>query len=143
MKTMRILPLLFISLFMVLYSCELLDDQTNLTVAERLEGRWKVEENNPFKSAQDSYPVYIDISPLDSTSILISNFLELGSGIDAVANISGMDLILSNQTVGDGYKIYGSGTISSNYKQISWRYFVDEGSGIWYEVNAIYTKEDY
>ena len=143
MKHTKIIILTTVVIIAGLYSCELLDDNSNLTVAERLEGRWQVEENNPFKSAEDSYPVYIDISPIDSNSVLIGNFLELGNGIDAIANISGMEIILPNQYVGEGFKVYGSGNISSNYKQITWRYYVDEGSGIWSEVNSIYTKLDY
>ena len=143
MKHTKIIILTTVVIIAGLYSCELLDDNSNLTVAERLEGRWQVEENNPFKSAEDSYPVYIDISPIDSNSVLIGNFLELGNGIDAIANISGMELILPNQNVGEGFRVYGSGNISSNYKQITWRYYVDEGSGIWSEVNSIYTKLDY
>ncbi len=144
MKTIRIILFLVLGLTAGLYSCELLDDQTDLSVAERLEGSWKVEyENNPYKSTADAYPVYIDISPVDSNTILISNFFQLGSDINAIAKISGMTLTLPNQTIGDGFTIYGSGTITDNYKKITWRYFADEGSGIWEEINSIYTKAAY
>jgi len=144
MKTTRIFLLLAISLSAGLYSCELLDDQTDLSVAERLEGSWKVEnETNPYKSTEDSYPVYIDISPVDSNTILISNFFQLGSDINAIAKISGMTLTLPNQTIGDGFRIYGSGTITDNYKKITWLYYADEGSGTYSQINSIYTKAAY
>ncbi len=130
------------SLLIGLYSCELLDDESNLTIAERLEGRWSVEEDNPFKSAEEIYPVYIDISPIDSNTILIDNFLKLDEGA-AIATINGMTLNLPNQSLPGGFDIYGSGTIASNYKKITWLYFVDDGSGYWIEVNSIYTKLDY
>ena len=143
MKTTRIILILVASLMTGLYSCELLDDGTGLSVAERLEGRWLCEENNPYKSAEDFFSVYIDINPVDSNTISISNFFQLGSDAYATAKISGLTLTLSNQTIGDGFKIYGSGTISNNYQTITWHYNVDDGSGTWSEVNSVYTKEDY
>ena len=142
MKTKRILFILSTSLLIGLFSCELLDDATGLTVAERLEGRWLCEEDNPFKSAQDFYRVYIDINPIDSNTIEIDNFL--GVDLGAVhATISGMTINLPNQSLQGEFQVYGTGTISNNYKTITWHYFVDDGSGIWSEVNSVYTKEDY
>jgi hypothetical protein len=142
MKATRILLIMITGLFTFFYSCELLDDQVGLTVAERLEGRWRCEENNPFKSAKDAYEVYMYINPIDSNTILISNFLQLESS-DAYATITGMMLTLPNQSLEGGFDIYGSGTIASDFKKITWRYFVDDGSGYWSEVNSVYTKLNY
>jgi len=142
MKTTRIFLLITAGLLAVLYSCELLDNPTDLSVAERLEGRWLCEEDNPYKSAEDAYYVYIDISRIDSNTILIDKFFQLSSGA-AYATISGMTLTLPNQTLEGGFDVYGSGTIASGYKQITWQYYVDDGSGDWSEISSIYTKEDY
>ena len=142
MKTSKIFLIIFAGLLTILYSCELLDDPNNLSIAERLEGRWNVIENNPYKSAKDAFEVYIDISPIDSNTILIDKFFGLESG-SAYATISGMTLTLPTQALSGGFDIYGSGTIASGYNKITWRYFVDDGSGYWSEINSIYTKLDY
>jgi len=57
-----------------------------------------------------------------------------------VATVAGMNLILSNQMIEGGFTVYGSGTISSNYKEISFSYTVDDGSGTADHCTAVYTK---
>lgn len=138
-KTMKaIRNLLIASLLLFATSCdELL--QSDLTPAERLEGRWEVDETeNPLKSADDAYRVYIDINPIDSNTVIISPFYAILNG-EAYATISGLKLTLPEQDV-ETFIIHGSGTISANYNRIDWLYYVDDGSGYLNEVTAIYTK---
>jgi len=128
-------------LFLLASSCELLEEAGDLTVAERLEGRWDVEESTiDFKSTKDAYYVYIDIYEVDENTIAIDGFLDLDAG-NVIATISGMTLNLAEQEI-DGWLVYGSGVISANFKKITWQYFVDEGSGSWHPVTAVYTKSD-
>jgi hypothetical protein len=132
---------LVISLFFLLSSCELLENTDDLSVAERLEGRWNVDESPiDFKSTKDAYYVYIDIYEVDQNTIAIDGFLNLDGVV--YATISGMTLSLAEQEI-DGWLVQGSGDISSNYETITWQYSVDEGSGTWHPVNAVYTKSDY
>lgn len=141
MKTLR--NILLIAIFIAATSCEILDTEGNLSVAERLEGSWKADDDYLLKSTDNVYYPYIDKSPIDSNTIEIDNFHELGRGISVEASISGFNISLPQQTVGNGWTVRGSATISSNYKQLTWTYFVDDGSGIWDEENVLYTKGDY
>ena len=139
MKTLRYIALA--GILLMTFSCELPDD-TTLTVAQRLEGRWKVNEDPiDFKNAQDFYYIYIDIYEVDDNTIAIDNFFDLHEGA-VYATISGMNLDIAQQELG-GYSIYGSGTIASDFKKITWQYFVDEGSGVWHPTTAVYEKADY
>jgi hypothetical protein len=134
--------LLGILLFVAASSCELLEDAADQTVAQRLEGRWDVDESTiDFKSTKDAYYVYIDISEVDDNTIAIDGFLDIDAG-SVYATISGTTLNLAEQEL-DGWSVYGSGLISPNFKKITWEYFVDEGSGTWHPVTAVYTKSDY
>jgi hypothetical protein len=140
MKTINVF-FAVITFSLIVSSCELLENTSDLTVAERLEGRWDVEESTiDFKSTKDAYYVYIDIYEVDQNTIAIDGFLDLDGAV--YATISGSTLNLAEQEI-DGWLVYGSGNISSNYKTITWQYFVDEGSGTWHPVNAVYTKSDY
>ncbi len=140
MKTIKYI--IISSIMLIAFSCELIDDTGNMSVAERLEGRWEVQEDPiDFKSTKDAYIVYIDIYEVDSNTIAIDNFFELDA--EVTATISGMTLTLPEQEFANGYTVYGSGVISNNYKTITWRYYVDEGSGTWHESNPVYTKADY
>jgi hypothetical protein len=142
MKTKLILSTIILgSLFLA--SCEdLLDNPSSTEIAQNLEGNWKCDENSSiFKSTQEIYSVYITPSENDSTKVFISNFYALGNDVDAVATINGYTITLQNQTLAGDYEVRGSGTISSNLKQISWNYFVDDGSGVEDEVTAEYTLQ--
>ena len=139
MKTCKLFLLIAATLFAA--ACEDILD-TDLSPAERLEGRWKVDEDNQLKTTDDFYEVYIDIDPVDSNTILISGFYDIHNG-SAYATISGFTLNMPTQDV-EGFSLRGSATISVNYKQMNWLYYVDDGRGEWTEVRAIYTKiEEY
>ncbi len=130
--------------FFLFFSCNLLEDELTGSVAERLEGRWQCDETaTEFKAALDFYEVNIYIHPIDDDQILIENFYDLStlsSPIDVVATVDGMNIIIHEQDTDDGFTIYGNGVVASNYNKINWTYFANDGSGIWDEVTAIYTR---
>ncbi|MBN1950429.1 MAG: hypothetical protein JW801_04450 [Bacteroidales bacterium] len=134
MKAYRLL--LVGALFLLAAECEFTDN-TGLSVAQRLEGKWHVEDTE-LKNADDWYDTDIYISELDSNSLVIENFHNLGGSM--VANIAGMTLDVPNQEVANGYTIEGSATISFDYNQLVWTYRLDDGSGIWTNWSATYTK---
>jgi len=141
----RINPVFPVSILLLAFtvSCEELlnnlgDDED---VREKIEGQWSCDETSEiFKSTAEIFSVYISPHPHDSTKVLIDNFYELGYDVSAVATVSGRNLYISTQTVGDGYTILGSGTISANYNEINWNYSVEDGSGETDNVTATYTK---
>lgn len=113
-----------------------------VSMAEALEGEWKVEEASELLG-ESSYRVDINIYSDDSSSVSISNFYQLGyDSEDVIGDISGNRIELRpNQQVA-GYEIIsGSGTITDDYQNIDWQYKVDDGSGEIDNVTAVYTKE--
>lgn len=140
MKSMRIIIAAIIVSF-ILYSCEdLLDNPSSKEIAQQLEGEWKCDETSSiFKSTEDIYTVYITPSETDSTRIFISNFYQLGNSVEATALINTYTITIPTQKIAGDYEIRGSGTISNNLKEIKWNYYVDDGSGIEDEVEAVYT----
>lgn len=138
MKTLRNLIIVAIVLFAS--SCEDPLD-SDLSVAQRLEGRWHVEEPE-LKSTDDWYYVDLYISSVDSNRILIDDFHALGVGTTVYADISGMRIIIPTQSVANDWLIRGSADISNDYNKLVWAYEVDEGSGFWTDVSATYTKAD-
>jgi hypothetical protein len=143
MKLLKIPSIIIIALLM-LYSCELIDDNPGSgSVRDRIEGQWRCDENSQiYKSTQSIYWVYIDPDLYDSTRVIISNFYNLGNDIYVFARVNNYNLSIYSQITDDGYTILsGSGTISSNYKNISWTYKVDDGSGEIDNVTATYTRD--
>jgi hypothetical protein len=137
-RRLLIIPILSI---LLVWSCELGNEDFTGTTAQRLEGQWLCNETATlYKSTIDQYKVYIEIHPVDSNQILIENFYQLSNDITVVATINGMTITLPRQTTSDGFEVNGSGTISSNFNKITWRYYVDDGSGFEDQVDAIYTK---
>jgi hypothetical protein len=139
----RLLFSIILGSAMLLNSCEdLLNDKTTAEIAQSIEGSWQCDENSSiFKSTQDIYTVYIIPSTTDSTIVYISNFYSLGNDIEAEARLNGYSITLPTQTLQGGYTVYGTGTISSNLKQISWKYYVDDESGVTDEVDAVYSSQ--
>ncbi len=129
--------LLGIALLTSMLACE--DPTDPETKAERLAGRWMVEEEDHLKSVNDSYHVEIEIHPIYEDRILIDNFYALSSDNSIYADINNMTLEVPEQEI-DGFSIHGSATIASDYKHLTWVYFVDDGSGTELEVHAEFTK---
>ena len=129
-----------LSLIFIAGSCEIADDLVggNATVA-KLEGEWTCDENSEiYKSTTSVYSVAISPDPDNDFGVIIDNFYGINAAV--YASVSGMSLIISNQTVSGGYEISGSGIISSGYDVINWNYTVDDGSGVIDHVTAVYTK---
>ena len=149
------LKLIILLSFIIVYSCELIDDTPGTgDVRDWIEGQWACDENSQlykstesdtshiYKSTESIYVVYIDPDLYDTTKVIISNFYNLGFDIYVYARINSLNLSISQQTTKDGFKILsGSGSISSNYKTINWNYRVDDGSGEIDNVTATYTKD--
>jgi hypothetical protein len=129
----------FTSLF-ILTGCEnLLDENDTKSTVQLLEGVWECDDATITKSTMLKYQVYITPSTVDSTQIFMSNFHKLGNTVEALGTVSGNTITIPNQTLSGGYLVRGKGSISSNLKEISWTYYVDDGSGQEEEVNAVYS----
>jgi hypothetical protein len=137
----KIFILAMLTSILFLNSCEdLLNDPSSTEITQSLEGSWKCDETSSiFKSTQDIYTVYISPSESDSTRIFISNFYALGENVEATALINGYSITMPTQTLPGDYEVRGSGTITTNLKQINWTYYVDDGSGQEDQVDAVYT----
>jgi hypothetical protein len=126
---------------MVGVACE--QERTDTYLIESLEGRWLVKEDDS-QYDESTYHVNISISSEDSSKIYISNFYMSDEGVRATVKgqriiIDPNDQKITNITT---YTIKsGSGTITDDYRNIDWRYEVDDGTGTSYEVTAIYEKE--
>ena len=133
--------LLLIIIMMLGVSCE--QERTSAELIKSLEGRWLVEEDDPIYS-KTKYYVNISISSQDSSVIFISNFYQCDDEVEA--NVEGRQInLVSDQTITVNTISYtvvsGSGTITDDYRNIDWRYKVDDGSGEVYTVTAVYTKK--
>ena len=140
MKSMKWLPAL-LGFLILAGSCEVAEDLMglNATVA-KLEGEWTCDEDSEiYKSISSVYSVTISPDPDNDNGVIIDNFYGINAAV--YASVSGMSLIISNQTASGGYEISGSGIISSGYDEINWTYTVDDGSGVIDHVTAIYTKD--
>jgi len=131
------------ALFMLVFtlsSCELVEELTGsaATVA-KIEGEWTCDEQSEiFKATSEIYTVTLSADADNPAAVIIDNFY--GLNVPAVATVAGMSLIISNQTIGDGFAVSGSGTISSDFKEINLSYTVDDGSGTSDHCTAVYTK---
>jgi hypothetical protein len=134
------LMLSVMSLILILNSCEIADDLTGVNEAvAKLEGEWTCDENSEiYKSTTSVYSVSISPDPDNDNGVIIDNFYGVNAAV--YASVSLLSLTVNEQTASGGYKISGSGIISSNYKEINWSYTVDDGSGVIDHVTAIYTK---
>jgi hypothetical protein len=139
----KILSLIGILSVMFFTSCEdLLDPRSSAEIVLELEGQWMCdEESSVFKSTLLKYTVYISPSETDSNRIFISNFYQLGNGVEATALVSNYQITIPIQTLPGDYTVKGTGVIAENLKEISWTYYVDDGSGVEDEVTATYTLQ--
>jgi hypothetical protein len=122
-------------------SCEIASELTGAaaTIA-KIEGEWSCDEQSEiYKATAEVYAVTISPDPGNSSGVIIDNFY--GLNVSVKANVAGMSLTIPNQTVEGDFEVSGSGTISSNYKQIDLNYTVDDGSSQIDHVTAVYTKK--
>lgn len=134
-----LIPIL--GLLFLMSSCELADDVIGNATVAKIEGEWSCDETSEiFKSTSSVYSVSLSADPDKENGVIIDNFY--GVNIAVKATVTGMTLIIGNQTTEDDYEVSGSGTISSNYEEINLNYNVDDGSGEIDHVTAVYTKID-
>ncbi len=105
-------------------------------IRDKLVDTWKCTENSSTYGTQN---YYVEISK-DSLAgyIIIDNFFNLGLGKSVKAYVNGQNITINNQTT-SGHLFNGNGTISSNFRSISWQYVFDEGNGQ-ENATATYTK---
>lgn len=130
----KIIPILLIILFN--NSCELED----LNNYQSIDGEWRVDETSEiYKSTQSIYYVEIIQHPTDSTMYFIDNFYGLGPGKSLNIIVNNQNIIIGSQNL-DGHQIIGSGTITSDFKNIYLAYNVDDSGGLIDHVTANYTR---
>jgi hypothetical protein len=129
-----LLPLFFTA------SCDKLNDLTGGSATiSKLEGEWTCnEQSEVFKATTEVYTVTLSANADNPSGIIIDNFYGLQAS--AKATVANMSMIISNQSVEGGFTVSGSGTISSNFREINLKYTVDDGSGVVDHVTAVYTK---
>ena len=99
-------------------------------------GDWSVSETY----TRLNYEVTVFADPASTDGVLIRGFAgTLATDPYAGAVVSGTTITLdSNQVIGDGLKIEGSGIFSG--KIITWNYTIDDGANLRHAL-AIYTKK--
>jgi hypothetical protein len=126
--------LFFIILFLGFSSCtkDSGSDPDPSDARSRFTGNWSVSET----VTKLTYEVNIRIDGGSADGVIISNFG--ASGADAQAYVSGDVITLPNQTIGSGWVVYGSGTLSGSTK-ITWLYTINDGADL-RNIVGIYTK---
>jgi len=99
-------------------------------------GNWGVQET----WVKLSYEATISADTTSKTGVLIYNFAMIGASYPpAKALISGNTITLDpNQTIGDGLKVSGSGTITGT-SLIHWNYTINDGATL-RQVSSTYTR---
>jgi hypothetical protein len=130
----------FFVLVLAMSSCELAEELTGAaaTIA-KIEGEWTCDEQSEiYKATAEIYTVTLSADADNPSALIIDNFY--GLNVPAKATVAGMSLIISNQTLEGGFAVSGSGTISSDYKEINLSYTVDDGSGTSDHCTAVFSK---
>lgn len=84
-------------------------------------GAWTVDES----CVRLNYEVVISAASGDDTKVLMDNFALTGPGYPpAYGFVSGKVIEVPQQTIGDDWKVEGSGTLQSNGK-ILWSYYIE------------------
>jgi hypothetical protein len=97
-------------------------------------GKWSVSRTRL------TYEATISEDPNSSDGVFISNFADIGlSYAPAGAKIKGTSIILdTNQVIGDGLKVEGSGVLSGD--KITWNYTTFDGADLTHE-SETYTRK--
>ncbi len=91
---------------------------------EKFLGNWGVEES----CVRLEYEVEITAASGSDTKVFIENFAFTGPGYDpAYGYVSGNSVDLPQQTIGDNWKVSGSGTYQSD-GTIMWSYYIEIGA---------------
>jgi hypothetical protein len=118
-----------------------MNENINSSIAERLEGQWLCDEISTLNISNiDQYRVYSKIDPNDSNQILIENFYQLSNDTKVIVTTNETTITQPRQSSTDSFNVNGAETFSSKYDKITWRYYVDDGRGFEYQVDAVYMK---
>lgn len=101
------------------------DEDINNPTDERAKflGEWTVDES----CVRLDYEAIIIADPSSDTRVLIENFAFPGPGYDpAYGTVSGNVITLPPQTIGDNWKVKGTGTWQG--KGILWEYYIEIGA---------------
>lgn len=106
-------------------SCQ--DDITDLDdPRDAVAKLWRVTDNTPTGSL--GYDVTISKDAVETTRVLFTNFHNLGTTDKLYATLAGSILTIPSQQLDDMYTIEGSGTVSTDLKNINFSYSVQEGA---------------
>jgi len=126
------------------HSCiEDIPDPNGNNTPELLVGTWSVVEDSETYGTQN-YDVAIYQATIGDNMIKIYNFYGLGSWSYILAGVDNKSITIVEQTM-EGHIIFGSGTISDDYKTIEFSYNVEEvavaKSLNFEDVTATFTKQ--
>lgn len=146
MKSIKItgLKLTVLAIILTVTTCDVADDLLGNATVAKLEGEWNCEEESEYfkNTGTSTYRVYVSPDPDNENGVLIDGFYNLGD-VGAKANVSGYSITLVSQTLEGGFIVVtGSGSILSNYKEITWNYNINIGGDAIDHVTAVYTKVD-
>lgn len=135
LKAFALLTVLFL-----VFSCE--EDLFFDDPRDKLTGEWIVDEDSELfrkKSMNRIYNVNISKDMFDSTAFYVDGFYELEGKVKVI--MDNMNLTIPEQTI-DGYTLQqGSGSISSDYSEMTFYYYVSF-TGERDVVSANYTRPD-
>jgi hypothetical protein len=139
-KTRLIIFLAGFLVTLILPSCEL-DDFNSGTNDDRdkITDTWKCEENSSISGSRPPYSSEITKSNVDSFTVFIYNFYQLGNNESVYATLENRIIDIPEQSI-DQHIVSGSGRVASDYESIVFTYKVDEGSGIIDDVEATYSR---
>jgi hypothetical protein len=98
---------------------------------------WHVVEQSS-QIGSTNYDVHINLSPTNTSQVLMENFYNVGFSFKAVANVSGSNLTLNSQTYNSS-QLQGSGSMNGN-NTINMSYTVNDGSAI-DTCTAVFTRQ--
>ena len=103
------------------------DKDDDPTPTADISGTWKAQETSSTYGTQN---YYVDISKdlTNSSKFNIDNFFNQGTGKVFSCIQNGSNLTLSSIPF-EGFQFSGTGSISTDFKTITWSYTFDEGNG--------------
>jgi len=127
-----------------LQSCQ--EDIKDMEQRDKIIGQWDVIENvagvNPasvdVRDVNLAYSVRISASQVFADEVYLYNFFGKGNSFYVPASVNGNTITITEIELDDN-KFRGQGTISSNYKTITWTYWVEDHFGDETEYRATYT----
>ncbi|MCK6638505.1 MAG: hypothetical protein L6Q81_00345 [Bacteroidia bacterium] len=118
---LAVLPVAFLA-----FSCQP-EEEGPLDERDKFVDVWHCVEQSS-QIGQTPYDVHINLSTTNSSQVLMENFYNVGFSFKAVANVSGSNLTLNQQTY-NASQLQGSGSMSGN-NTINMSYTVNDGSAI-------------